>query len=251
MSGLESLKNGVRGLKAEDLSVVFQPIVDLQKRRIFAYEGLVRTQAEGFASPKELLEAAEEEQAMGRLGRTIREIMMSRAERRALFVNLHPEELSARWLVRPDDPINLHDGLLFLEITEAAAFDYYDLCRGVLREICARTGAHLVVDDFGAGYSNLKRIVDLEPAVVKLDIQLVRGLDQCRRQRLLVSNVVRMCDELGAKVVAEGIETWDELQAVIDAGCHYGQGFLLARPAWPMPECSWPKAGDAIEERQG
>jgi EAL domain-containing protein (putative c-di-GMP-specific phosphodiesterase class I) len=59
---------------------------------------------------------------------------------------------------------------------------------------------------------------------------LVTNLNQNRRQRVLVQAVVRMCVDLGAKVVAEGLETWDEVRAVRDCGCHYGQGFVLGRP---------------------
>ena len=110
----------------------------------------------------------------------------------------------------------------------------------IVKEICSRGGAHLVVDDVGAGYSNLKRIVDLEPHIVKLDIALVRGIESNRRQQILVSQVVTLCAELGARVVAEGIETEDQLSAVLDTGAHFGQGYLFAKPAYPLPKASWP-----------
>jgi EAL domain-containing protein (putative c-di-GMP-specific phosphodiesterase class I) len=97
-----------------------------------------------------------------------------------------------------------------------------------------------VIDDFGAGYSNLKRIVDLEPQIVKLDLAFTRDLDRLPRQRMLVEHVVNLCVQLGAQVVAEGIETIDELKATIDCGVHYGQGYLLARPGFPVPEVRWP-----------
>jgi EAL domain-containing protein (putative c-di-GMP-specific phosphodiesterase class I) len=134
----------------------------------------------------------------------------------------------------------LHDGEVYLEITESAALDYFDLCTGVLRELCARIGAQLVVDDFGAGYSNLKRVIDLEPRVVKLDRALISGIDRSRRQRILVEQLVKTCEALGALVVAEGIETVDELKAVRDAGVALGQGYLLARPAYPPGDTNWP-----------
>ncbi|MEZ4248901.1 MAG: EAL domain-containing protein [Polyangiales bacterium] len=144
--------------------------------------------------------------------------------------------LASRWLIRPD-ALNTFGAAL--EITEAAAMGYFDSA-DVLNELCGRTGAQIVVDDLGAGYSNLKRIIDLKPSFVKLDRELTRGLDVAPRQRILVANVVRLCVDLGARVVAEGIETRDELAAVIDCGVHYGQGYLLARPAYPPPMVSWP-----------
>jgi hypothetical protein len=79
--------------------------------------------------------------------------------------------------------------------------------------------------------------------VVKLDRTLVDGLDRKPRQRKLVSATVRLCHELGALVVAEGIETTDEYLAVCDSGADFGQGYLFARPAFPLPPVVWPRPG--------
>jgi EAL domain-containing protein (putative c-di-GMP-specific phosphodiesterase class I) len=230
----------IRGIEAEDIDVVFQPIVDMTTGRLFAQEALVRCKIPVFESPVALFERAVTEQACGRLGRTIREVAFARCPGIPLFVNIHPNELSARWLVRPDDPVFFHDSDVYLEITESAAFSHFELCYGVLTEVCSRAGAFLVVDDFGAGYSNLKRIIDLQPKIVKLDRTLIAGLDRDKRQQTLVRCMVDMCGELGAKVVAEGIETLAELSAARDCGAQYGQGYLLARPAFPVPVAVWP-----------
>ncbi len=232
----------VRDVGVDDLDVVFQPIVSLATQRQFAVEALVRCKWPEFADPIVLFEHAVSETAAGRLGRNIREVAFARCRSQPLFVNLHAEELASRWLVRPDDPLNFHDHDVYLEITESAAFKYFDLCMSVLKEVCSRTGAKLVIDDLGAGYSNLKRVADLDPDVVKLDLAMIRGLDKSRRQHKLVTAVVQMCTDLGAKVVAEGVETQDELHAVRDTGAHYAQGFLLARPSYPIPRVTWPPA---------
>jgi EAL domain-containing protein (putative c-di-GMP-specific phosphodiesterase class I) len=223
-----------------DLDVVFQPIVELSTRRIFAYESLTRCKWPEYANPAVLFHQASKEDACGRLGRLVREVAFERGAGFPLFVNVHPDELSARWLVRPDDPMYLHDHNVFIEVTESAAFTHYDVCKGVLREMSARGGVFLAVDDLGAGHSNLMRVLDLEPHVVKLDRALVTRLDRSRRQQIVVRHVVALCTELGAKVVAEGIETLEELSAVTDAGVHYGQGYLFARPAYPLPKAKWP-----------
>jgi EAL domain-containing protein (putative c-di-GMP-specific phosphodiesterase class I) len=117
----------------------------------------------------------------------------------------------------------------------------------VLRELCRRTGALLVVDDFGAGHSNLERVVELEPSIVKLDLALTRGIHAHPRKRAVVRHMVNLCKELGARVVAEGIEAIDELSCVRDLGVDWGQGYLLARPAAPPPPCNvaWPFHVDA------
>ncbi len=105
-----------------------------------------------------------------------------------------------------------------------------------------RAGVHLVVDDYGAGHSNLARILDLNPEIVKLDGALIRGIDRDPRRQIIVRHMVALCNDLGAKVVAECIETVDELKAVADQGVHYAQGFVLARPAFPPPAINFPLA---------
>jgi len=240
LSSPPAANRSVHDITTADLDVVFQPIVDMKTGFTFAYEALTRCKWPELANPVVLFQQAEEERACGALGRKVREVAFSRCADEPLFINLHPHELSDGWLVRPDDPLFFHDRAVYLEITESAAFSYYGLCAGVLKEICSRGGAFLVVDDLGAGHSNLKRIVDLEPHVVKLDIALVRGIEKSRRQQILVRQVVSLCEELGAKVVAEGIESEEELLAVLDTGAHYGQGYLFARPAFPVPCARWP-----------
>jgi EAL domain-containing protein (putative c-di-GMP-specific phosphodiesterase class I) len=226
----------------EDLSVVFQPIVGMQTGELFAYEALVRCARGEFSSPPVLFERAVSAGCVGRLGRMVREIAVPLANGVPLFLNVHPLELQEPWLVRPDDPIYSHEADVYLEVTESVPLTHFELCHHVLHEVRMRGGVHLVVDDLGAGYSNLKRIIDLEPRVVKLDRELIVGIDKSRRQQCLVASVVRLCGELDATVVAEGIETQGEFDALRDTGVHYGQGFLFARPQFPMPLITWPPA---------
>ncbi len=221
------------------MSVLFQPIVHLATGRVWAVEALARCSRPHFKDPQALFRAAVEQGATGRLGRLIREVAFEGCQRHRVFVNVHPHELSSRWLVRTDDPLCFHDADVYLEVTETAAFEFFDLCRSVLREVCTRTGAHLVLDDLGAGYSNLARFIELEPEVVKLDRALVSDIHRDRRKQVMVRHLASLCRELGARVVAEGIETEDELSAIIDAGVEYGQGYFLARPAFPIPEVHW------------
>ena len=234
------IESTVHDLTTAELNVVFQPIVSLADGSTFAWESLVRCTRAGLESPPELFRRAEVEQSCGRLGRLIREVAFQRGVGRRLFINVHPAELAARWLVQPDDPMNFHDAEVFMEITESATFEHFELCWNALRELRQRSAVRFVIDDFGAGHSNLKRVLDLEPAVVKLDCSLIQGIDQSPRQFTLVRSLVRMFGDLGASVVAEGIETLAELKRVRDAGVHYGQGYFLARPAWPLPVVQWP-----------
>lgn len=240
---LEDGRRSVRSMTPRDVDVVFQPIADLRTGRSRGYEALVRCKWEEYRSPVDLFSQAARERSCGRLGRLIREVTFVRGGGAPLFVNIHPGELESRWLVRPDDPLCFHDSEVFLEITESATFEHYDLCRDVLKEVCARTGASLAIDDLGAGFSNLERIVDLEPRIVKIDISLVRGIEKSERKRILMRHMVLLCEALGAQVVVEGIETVEELEAVRDTGAHFGQGYLLARPSYPTPAVNWPLCG--------
>ncbi len=231
---------GVRRLTTGDLRVVFQPIVDVNTGRTFAQEALVRCQHPDYPSPPVLFEHATREGACGKLGRMIREIAFHEVEDQSLFVNIHPEELSSRWLVQPDDPLGFSSRPVYLEITETTAFTHHELCMRVLKDLCRRTGARLVVDDFGAGYSNLERVVALEPVVVKLDLALIRGIHRSKPKQVVVRHMVNLCKELGARVVAEGVEVIEELVCARDCGVDFVQGYLLARPSSPAPQPTWP-----------
>lgn len=236
-------------VRSEELSVVFQPIVSFDTGNVFACEALVRCSVPKYANPEKLFTAAVSAGCTGRLGRMIREVATSLCRDLPVFLNVHPVELHEPWLIRPDDPIYTHATDVYLEITESVPFEHFDICHSVLREIRWRGGVHLVVDDLGAGFSNLKRISDLEPKVVKLDRELIRGLPGSVRQRRLVQSVVQLCIEMDATVVAEGVETVDEFLAVRDTGVHYGQGYLFARPAFPIPDATFPPA--ASQQRPG
>ena len=229
-----------RVIDERDVYVVYQPVFDFKREKIFAYESLARTKSKDFEGPMALFAAAMTEGCTGELGRLLRELSLAGCPGHPLFINIHPAELNDRWVVQPDDPIFQHTDDVFLEITESVPLSHFRLCQNMLEEVRGR-GVHLVVDDLGAGYSNLKYIADLYPRVVKLDRGLVAGLTQDSRLFKLVSGIVRLCNELDAKVVAEGIETAEELAAVQAAGARFGQGYFLARPATPPPPVAWEK----------
>jgi EAL domain-containing protein (putative c-di-GMP-specific phosphodiesterase class I) len=217
---------------------VYQPIVDLHAQQLFAYEALVRVEE---FSPPDLFSGALRGGLVGRLGKALRTDAVAHCENHPLFLNVHPAELNEQFLVQPDDAIFQHPSDVYLELTESVPLSHFDRCLAILEEIRGR-GIYLVIDDLGAGYSNLKYIVDLHPTMVKLDRELIAGMTPGTRNFTLVKHIVSMCRDLGASVVCEGIETPAELDAVLESGARFGQGYLLGRPGFPLPPLTWPSS---------
>lgn len=216
-----------------DLRVLFQPIVSLGDGTAFGQEALVRCERPGLQEPAALFARAVMARCSGRLGRMIREMAVRAAAGLPLFVNVHPQELDDRWILRSDDPIFAHDRDVYIELTEAAPVDLTQAAE-LLQQLREKKGVYLAIDDLGSGYSNLTRLADLEPRIIKIDQALVRGVAWNRRRQAVLRSMVSLGHQLEADVVAEGIENQDDLSAVIDTGCDYGQGFLLGRPGLPV-----------------
>lgn len=234
----------VNHLQARDFQVAFQPIVCLGTGATLGQEVLARCKRDSFRNPMILFAVAAQQQACGRLGRVVREVAMKESTGPGLFLNIHPQELSQRWLVRPDDPMCLYEGPLFLEITESAAFRHFELSMQVLSEVRERTNARIVVDDFGVEFSTFERVLALRPEIVKLDKSLVRGLHKSKVMQRKLEGIILMCQQTGAKIVAEGLEEVDELSAVISCGADLGQGYLLGRPSFAPAKGKLPPAWD-------
>ena len=228
-----------RLIEASLVTVCFQPIVDLRSCKAFAYEVLCRPQDGYFRTPIELVTAAARTNRMGPLGRHLRNLGSAQCPDWPIFLNIDPTEFDAPHLVRPDDPIFRHRRQVYLEITEAVPLRFFNQCHGVLAELRTKN-LMLAIDDFGAGFSNLKYITELEPEYVKLDRELVQGAARGNRKFELVKSISLLCHRMGAKVIAEGIETVEELSAVIAGDVDYGQGYLLALPNNPPPPVFWP-----------
>jgi EAL domain-containing protein (putative c-di-GMP-specific phosphodiesterase class I) len=226
-------------LDSSDVEVAFQPIVDLRRRTVHAYEALARPTGEVFRSPMELIDVAVQAGRIAELGRLHRKQATARCPRHPLFLNIDANEFDYGWLVRPDDPIFTHRSQVTLEITEAVPIKYFSQCHSVLAEI-RRRGVQLAIDDFGAGFSNVKYILELEPEIVKLDRELIAEIAPRTRQAALCAALTELCHAMGARVVAEGVETLAELRTLMELGVDLAQGFLIGRPAsWPF-DVRWP-----------
>jgi len=145
----------------------------------------------------------------------------------SLWLNLSPGTVVSPGLHRELGDVAVDR--LVLEITEHARVEDYDALDAALAPLRAR-GLRLAVDDAGAGFASLRHILRLAPDVIKVDMTVTRGIDTDRARRALTSALVAFGSETGAEIVAEGIETQAELEALRGLGIRYGQGYLLGRP---------------------
>ena len=120
-----------------------------------------------------------------------------------------------------------------VELSEHLPVTDYDMLNQSLGQLRAR-GGRLAIDDAGAGFASLQHILRLSPDVIKLDITLTKGVDSDQARRALAFALTSFASEIGADIVAEGVETRSELEALKALGVVYGQGFYLGYPA-PAP----------------
>ena len=214
------------------ITMVFQPIVDLQTLDIVGLEALARFGGRPVRPPDKWFHEAgalgmriDLELATARAALTGR---VSMAEDVYLAVNISPDTA-----VSPAFPMFLAeediDGVVF-EISEHAQVEDYDELNAVLSEVRAR-GGRLAIDDAGAGFASLQHILLLSPDLIKLDMGLTRDVDSDPARRALASALASFAGEIGAGLIAEGIETAGELETLRGLGVGFGQGFHLGKPA--------------------
>lgn len=217
-------------IEAGQIYVDLQPVVELATGKVYGVEALARCRRPSLASPLQLFAEAQDQGALVRLGRELRRRSVAAANGQRLFLNVHPGELDDEDMIRADDSIAHHTGELVIEVPESSPLQRYRFAHSNLETLRSR-GVKIALDDFGAGYSNFGYIQQLSPDLVKLDRELIAGAALHSRQFRLLSSLNALCVAQGAKVVAEGIETRDELSAVIAAGIPFAQGFYLGRPS--------------------
>ncbi|MGP8160626.1 MAG: EAL domain-containing protein [Candidatus Dormibacteria bacterium] len=225
------------------LTLVFQPIVDLSTGRVAGVEALSRFER---GSPQQWFRQAAD------VG--MREVLETAAIRAAVGV-LHeiPEDVYLSLNVSPNTLLRPETGRLLqaaslsrivIEMTEAAMnLDHITMSR--MLQPLRQAGARLAVDDAGAGNTSLRQLLLLHPDIIKIDTSVTCGIQHGRARRALAGALVAFARETGSSVVAEGIESEAELEAVRECGVTHGQGFHLARPTAPPLDLSAISAGVA------
>jgi len=218
-------------------SYAYQPIVDLQRREVWGHEALVRG-PEGQSALSVLSQVNDDNRY--RFDQACRVKAIKGAARLGIrervSINFLPNAIyrpevcirSTLAAARANDfPIER----IVFEATEGEAINDGRRLAEILREY-QRTGFITAIDDFGAGYAGLNLLADFQPDVIKLDMALVRNVDASKARQSITRAVIRIGEELGIRVLAEGIETPAERDFFRDQGVTLMQGYLFSRPAF-------------------
>jgi len=238
---LEIVSDLQRAVTNGELTLQYQPVIELATTRVAGAEALVRWWRGGQdVPPREFLGAAEESGLIVPIGEwVLREACAQGAAWRRLSadfgvcVNLSARQITAPLFTARVASIlaetGLPPGALTVEVTERIVVEADDLIVDRLAEL-HRLGIRMAIDDFGTGYASLANLRQLPLDTIKIDPTFVGGLGQDETLTLLTRTVVQVGRELGLRVIAEGIEQPRQLAALREMGCDYGQGFLVARP---------------------
>lgn len=241
-----------RAIDREELSVVYQPIVSLIGGHPVGAEALLRWHSAelGVVSPERFIELAETTGQIERIGAwvldeattAVRSWQTSGPEPLWVSVNLSPHQLrSAAFPQQVKQQLwssRLGSGQLKLEVTEQQLLEDVAQMSEHLRTL-DQEGIHLAIDDFGTGYSSLAYLRHFPFRILKIDRSFIRDVPYHRDACVLVRTILAMAAELDLKVVAEGIETEDQLNFLLRYGCRYGQGYLFSRPLGLTDFRSW------------
>lgn len=216
----------------DSLSMVYQPVIDVARRTVVGYEALARFDGEPVRPPDVWFSEAHDVE----LGLRLEMLAFDKAlaalaaipDDAYLALNVSPQMILSGALAQALARAPL--GRLMLEVTEHSSVHDY----GVLSEALAslrKGGVRLAVDDAGSGYASFRHILKLKPDVIKLDQSLIRDIDHDPGSRALAAALITFAAQTGSNVVAEGVETEDELSTLRSLGVSTAQGFLLGRPA--------------------
>jgi EAL domain-containing protein (putative c-di-GMP-specific phosphodiesterase class I) len=233
---------------ATPITMAFQPIVDVAARSIYAHEALVRG-VDG-AGAHEVLRLVSEENRYGfdQLCR-IRAIEVAAGlglarTAASLSINFLPNavynpQACIRATLTAAQSVGFPLDLIVFEFSEAERMDIQHMLD--ILQAYRGFGFRTALDDFGADYAGLGVLARFQPDLVKIDINLVSGIDKDRAKRTIIAHCLRMLADLGIQPVCEGVETVGEFAALRDLGVDLMQGFLFARPQFEaLAEPVWP-----------
>lgn len=218
---------------------VFQPIVDLETSQVVAYESLSRIgNKELYMNIEELFKVAEAYGYVWKLEKLCRDKALEASVNKPLetkiFLNVDGQifqdsNFISGFTNRKLEKFGLLNEDIVFEITERTDIENYVLLQSIMNHYIDQ-GYQIALDDVGAGYSGLNRVVNTTPNYLKADIELVRNIHLSKSKQSMMKLLVNYCDEMGLKLIAEGIETQEELECICNLHVYYGQGYYLGIP---------------------
>lgn len=252
----ENMEELAEIIAEKKLYTVFQPIVSLRDGKVFGYEALSRiSKPDTSLTIARLFALAEKAGCVWELEKICRKKALKRSKRKPagvkLFINVDGEVLQDKNFVegftgKKIKKYGLEAQDIVFEITERSDIENYKKLKAIIKHY-KNQGYEIALDDVGAGYSGLNRIVNVSAEYMKLDHELVRDIDKKQTKQLIVGYLQRYCEELGMAMVAEGIETEGELQCLLRIGVTFGQGYFLGKPNEDFISTSR-EAKDVIDE---
>ena len=219
------------------LAYALQPIVDAHSGAVFAYEALLRgTDIAGYGSIETFFDTAHAEGRLWAVEQTLHQMALATFRRlpggsdRKIFLNIDNRvfasaDFTPETIADTANRLGVPPDRVVIELSEKYAGASIDLVARM-----RRAGLHIALDDFGRGFSELKLLHDASPEIVKVDRFYVDGVANAPRKRLFLTTIVELAHVLGARVVAEGVETEEEFRTCRDVGCDLIQGWYIARP---------------------
>lgn len=230
------------------IEFAFQPIVEVESGKVYGYEALMRSQLPQFSSPEDILRVARSQSRLLAIEKlTIYGAIKAYARMRAegkispdskVFINSLPNQsLSEQEL---DQLADQYGGILsniVLEITESEAMDSSVQSRKhiVIRE---KWGGQIAVDDYGSGYNGASVLLHVVPDILKVDISIIHHVNQKADNLKILESIISYARHQGIKVLAEGVESREEVEACIAAGVDMLQGYYVGKPAYEITPVS-------------
>lgn len=215
--------------------IAFQPIVNIVTGEIYAYEALVR--GENGESAIDIISKIPAHQ-LYRFDQTCRVLAIETAVNLGinckLSINFFPNAIyntttCISMTLAAAKHFNFPLENIILENSETEKIVDYDKIKEVV-SLYKQTGVLTAIDDFGAGYAGLGLLANFKPNIIKLDVDLIRTIDSDNIRLAIVEGIVRTCDLIDIKLIAEGVETIDQYKALNASGITLMQGYLLAKP---------------------
>ena len=231
-------------LDEELIKYTFQPIVSAKTGKIFAYEALMRSQLDSLRSPLDIIKLATADSRLYEIEKITFfkavEGFVNNKEKfkdAKLFINSIPNQvLSNEDSEKFEQLYGEHLDNLVIELLENEKSNGNNISKK--RNLIKKWDAKLAIDDFGSGYNNEAVLLAITPDFVKIDMEIVRGIDKDLNRQQITKNLISYAKQRKIKIVAEGVETKEELEKIIELGVDYIQGYYFSKPEFVPPEIS-------------